>query len=346
MGLAACANLSQPNMNPSAIPVTGDTSRFVGDTLIFAYFDRRPDSLAGDAARLAIGATMRAAFPSAFVLESTVDTTSSLRRVFVETTLIGYGPSWEGKWVGHTAIDVFIHDYRLPTGRRRFVKYIRTTSSSSPFFSRGNKTMGDVSRASFDSANIQLIAFLDSVGSPTAGDHLQANAAVSEADYAPYLGTTGTSSITGRASLAIRHGEVKRATNRMVTLDPATSSARRWYERSGMSWTDFGSCSPDDLFRRARRTTVTDIDGRFSFNDLAPGTYLVRTTVTWEGPDPHDLFGTVTYQGALVAEFVTLAPGQRAEVVLHQVGPTGSLVNDPRNRPENKLPHCGATNLK
>ncbi len=88
VGVAACANMLHPDMNPSAIPVTGKTSRFVGDTLILAYFDRRPDSLAGNTARLAIGATMRAAFPSAFVLESIGDMISSPRRVLVETTLV------------------------------------------------------------------------------------------------------------------------------------------------------------------------------------------------------------------------------------------------------------------
>lgn len=65
VGVAACTNMLHPDMNSSAIPVTGKTSRFVGDTLVLAYFDRRRDSLAGNAARLAIGATIRAAFPSA-----------------------------------------------------------------------------------------------------------------------------------------------------------------------------------------------------------------------------------------------------------------------------------------
>lgn len=61
----------------------------------------------------------------------------------------------------------------------------------------------------------------------------------------PFLAATGNASLTGRASIRADGTELPSA-GQPVTLDPATSSSRRWYERTGMDWTVFNSGSPDD----------------------------------------------------------------------------------------------------
>jgi hypothetical protein len=312
--LAAC--MMTPNMNPVAIQVTARPSRFVGDTLILAVQSAMP------AIRSAMAATMRTAFPAAVVPESLVDTLSSPRRVLITATLVRYGPSWGGArgWTGHTGIDVFVYDHRVSPGNR-FVDMIRTSSSSGAFFSVvANKTPGDVSRASFDSANLALISFLDSLDDPRAREKLRLTAGVSEAEYAPYLAPNGKSSLAGKAFITTDGGSVQPAVGQPVTLDPATSSSRRWYNRVGMVCGSFDSASPDDLFRRTRRRMVTDADGNFTFSGLPPGTYFVRTGVLWDAPEPTDLFHTITRQYALVSSTVTFKDGERKQITLSQTG--------------------------
>ena len=316
--LASCSNLAPPNMDPIAIQLQPSSSRFVRDTLILTV-SNRTGSLHGPAFQSSLATTMRTAFPAAVILESTEDTTAP-RRVFITATIVDYGPSWEGgRWIGHTGIDVFVFDHRVSAGRH-FESFIRT-SSTSGLFHWGNKTIGDVSRASFDSATRAVVAFLDSLDDPRSRETLQSTAEVSEAEYAPYLASTGNASLAGRAFISSEGGKENVATGQPVTLDPATSSARRWYERFGMVCNTFdSSASPDDLFRRTRRTTVTDADGNFTFSGLPPGTYFVRTRVLWDAPEPTDLFHTITKQYALVSSTVTLKEGEQKQIALSQTG--------------------------
>jgi hypothetical protein len=318
LSLASCSNLTPPNMDPIAIQLPPSSSRFVRDTLILTV-SNRTGSLHGPAFQSSLATTMRTAFPAAVILESTEDTTAP-RRVFITATIVGYGPSWQdGRWIGHTGIDLFVFDHRVSAGRH-LVSFIRT-SSASGLVHWGNKTIGDVSRASFDSATRAVVAFLDSLDDPRSRETLQSTAEVSEAEYAPYLASTGNASLAGRAFISSERGKENFATGQPVTLDPATSSARRWYQQFGMACDAFDpSASPDDLFRRAHRETVTDASGNFTFAGVPPGTYFVRTRVLWDAPEPTDLFHTITKQYALVSSTVTLKEAEQKQIALSQTG--------------------------
>lgn len=315
LSLASCSNLTPPHMDPIAMQLPPSWSRFVQDTLILTVSDRAR-TLHGLAFQRSLATTMRTAFPAAVVLGSTEDTTASPRRVFVTATIVEYGPSWQsGRWIGHTGIDLFVFDHRV-SADRRLVSFIRT-SSTSGVFSWGNKTIGDVSRASFDSATKAIVAFLDSVDDPRSRETLRSTAEVSEAEYTLYLASTGNASLAGRAFITSEGGKENPATGQPVTLDPATSSARRWYHQFGMVCHTFDlSASPDDLFRRARRETVTDAGGNFTFTGLPPGTYIVRTRVLWDAPELHK----VTQQYAFVSSAVMLKAGEQKEIALSQTG--------------------------
>jgi hypothetical protein len=336
--LASCSNLMPPNMDPVAIQVPARSSRFVGDTLILSVVDRTEEPLRGGAFQSALATTMRAAFPAAVVSESLIDIAPAPRRVFVTVSIVRYAVSYpHGRWAGHTGIDIFVFDHRVSPGSR-LVSFIRT-SDTSGVFHWGNKTIGDVSRASFDNANAALIAFLDSVGDPRSREPLRSTAEVSEAEYAPFLAETGNASLTGRASITADDGTEHPSAGQPVTLDPATSSARRWYERFGMVCRTFDlSASPDDLFRRTRRKTVTDADGNFTFTGLPPGTYFVRTRVLWDAPTPNDLFRTIAQQYAFVSSAVTLKEGEQTAMALTKTGnaylrcpsPRGALGGRPK----------------
>lgn len=319
LSLASCSNLTPPNMDPIAIQLPPSSSRFVRDTLILTV-SNRTGSPHGLAFQSSLATTMRTAFPAAVVVGSTEDTTAAPRRVFVSATIVDYGPSWEGgRWIGHTGIDLLVFDHRV-SAERRFVSLIRT-SSASGLVHWGNKTIGDVSRASFDSATRAVVAFLDSLDDPRSRETLRSTAEVSEAEYAPYLASTGNASLAGRAFIRSEGGKENFATGQPVTLDPATSSARRWYQQFGMACDAFDpSASPDDLFRRTHRETVTDAGANFTFTGVPPGTYFVRTRILWDAPEPTDLFHTITQQYALVSSTVTLKEGEQKQIALSQTG--------------------------
>jgi hypothetical protein len=137
-------------------------------------------------------------------------------------------------------------------------------------------------------------------------------------EYAPYR-LDGNSTITGQAFLTTRGGDVKRGAGRSVTLDPATSYTRAWYDQIGLDRDRFGEMPSDSLFRSIRRTTTADADGKFSFRNLPPGTYLVRTTVTWEVPTGSAYLPTEV-QGGVVSVLAVVKGGETSELILNSLG--------------------------
>lgn len=133
------------------------------------------------------------------------------------------------------------------------------------------------------------------------------------AEYLPFRGV-GAAELAGQAFLTTRGGDVKLAAGRTVTLDPATSYEREWFRRFGALVDHFDSLPPDPLFAAARRVTTADAEGRFRFTQLTAGTYLVRTTVTWETGAAY-----AGQEGGVVAALVTLQVSGRQDLVLHTV---------------------------
>ena len=132
-----------------------------------------------------------------------------------------------------------------------------------------------------------------------------------ESEYAPYL-KAGTATLRGQAFLVQRGGGVGKGAMRTVTLDPATPIGMDGWDQAGKQWIHKDIAPSSKNFIEARRTTVTDAEGRFSFSDLPAGKYYVRTSVTWEtgGYNPT--------QGGLVGKAIIVQDGKTTDVVLNE----------------------------
>jgi hypothetical protein len=130
-------------------------------------------------------------------------------------------------------------------------------------------------------------------------------------EYIPYL-TNGTASISGQAFLTQRGGGVVAAAGRTVTLDPATSSGSEWWTKAGRFWVHRNLLHPLPEFRKARRSTVADADGRFRFSGLPTGKYYIRTEVSWDVP-------TLGLQGGVVGRMVEIPTSTPIEVILNEL---------------------------
>jgi len=136
----------------------------------------------------------------------------------------------------------------------------------------------------------------------------------SAAEYAPFS-QPGTGSISGQAFLVTTSGDPKKAAGKEVTLDPLTSLSRNWWNTS-KAYERIAPALPDDpKFRAARKTTTADADGRFSFENLPAGDYLVRTTVQWQPARCAEQAYCGTQSGA-VGGVVHLNPGEKKSNVI------------------------------
>jgi hypothetical protein len=150
------------------------------------------------------------------------------------------------------------------------------------------------------------------------------------ADYYPYS-KPGTGVIDGQAFVVIRGGDVlldsrgylttisdnaRTASGNDVTLDPATPFAMDWYMKSGLSLRRFSNSPKDQTFRAARKTTIADESGKFKFEGLPPGRYIVRTTITWQVP--RDSYRMMT-QGGVASAVVDLAEGETKTLVIKHI---------------------------
>lgn len=271
--------------------------------------------IAGEAGQIpgvaeALLSSLQSAFPAA-----QFSTSDPGQRVRLELGVLSYGSVISGsRWVGHTVIDAFLADRRNGE-TRRLVSTIRGRAERTNIWGRGSDA--EAARSAFQDAATTLVDMLRIAAS---GEPGASWLVIDSLEYAPYLATTGTAEITGQAFLTTRGGEVRLGAGRTVTLDPATSFARRWLETAGTDATNFGYLPPDDLFRAARRTTVADAEGRFRFSGVPAGTYILRAPVTWEIPSGNIYSSALVTEGGVVSSVVEVRSGQRQEVILSQIG--------------------------
>jgi hypothetical protein len=150
------------------------------------------------------------------------------------------------------------------------------------------------------------------------------------ADYYPYS-KPGTATIDGQAFVVIRGGDVlldthgylttisdnaRTASGNDVTLDPATPYAMEWYMKSGTSLRRFTNAPKDAAFRAARKTTIADEGGKFKFDGLPAGRYIIRTTITWQ--TPRDSYRMMS-QGGVASVVIDLAEGEQKTVIIKHV---------------------------
>jgi hypothetical protein len=122
------------------------------------------------------------------------------------------------------------------------------------------------------------------------GPRYQPSTTRTEAEYQPFL-QAGANVLEGQAIRRSPDGRSQPVAGRSVTLDPATTTGNDWWRVAGRSFPDRLSLPPSDAFLRARRVTVTDVEGRFAFRNLPAGTYYLRTDYGGTGPGPTGVSG-------------------------------------------------------
>ena len=137
--------------------------------------------------------------------------------------------------------------------------------------------------------------------------------------------------IDGQAFVVVRGGDVlldtrgylttlsdnaRTASGNDVTLDPATPYAMTWYMKEGTSLRRFTSAPKDAAFRAARKTTVADDAGKFKFEGLPAGRYIVRTTITWQ--TPRDSYRMMT-QGGVASAVIDLGEGEQKTLIIKHI---------------------------
>ncbi len=110
----------------------------------------------------------------------------------------------------------------------------------------------------------------------------------SEVTYHPY-GVSGTATVSGNSFLITRGGDVKRGAGRPVLLIPDTDFLRyrldgRVYDHPTYNRLTF-SDEPKENIDKAwayTKSTVADVDGKFVFQKLPAGKYVIETQLFWE----------------------------------------------------------------
>lgn len=176
-----------------------------------------------------------------------------------------------------------------------------------------------MSRASISSvtaaAAVAALAILSGCAS-SAQPNTNAVASVlyAECDEAAFAAAleTGTAQIEGQAFMKTRGGDVKLGAGNEVILVPAISCARTWWDQVGLDWNRKTTVPRSPVFASGLRSTTSDGEGRFKFSGLAPGTYYLRTHVTWEVPSRYGM----SLQGGYVGEEIVVGDGEQKSVIL------------------------------
>jgi hypothetical protein len=109
----------------------------------------------------------------------------------------------------------------------------------------------------------------------------------------------GTGRIDGQAFLRRDYGKLVTAAGERVFLVPATTYTMERFDRlfGGDYRSYFGNIveEPPADYYRYRRETKVDMRGKFTFENLAPGRYIVATRVFWSEPSRYFVRGGAIY---------------------------------------------------
>jgi hypothetical protein len=133
------------------------------------------------------------------------------------------------------------------------------------------------------------------------------------AEEAAFIRKPGTGVIVGHAFRTRSKGQGVNAAGEVVRLIPATAYARERFKSifektKYLPHWRYPNGQVDPLYAQFTRTTKTTARGRFSFDNLAPGTYFVSTQVIWGEED------AIFREGGSVYDEVTLT-GKETEPV-------------------------------
>lgn len=124
---------------------------------------------------------------------------------------------------------------------------------------------------------------------------------------------TGTAIIEGQAFLKTRGGDVKYGAGNPVYLMPHSPHSFAWYA-SLTAGRAKNSPSMDPGLAAVTRKTVAGGDGRFRFEGLPAGPYLILTGVTWQTATGYG--GSLQTQGGFVGAPVTAESGKTVSVIV------------------------------
>ena len=123
----------------------------------------------------------------------------------------------------------------------------------------------------------------------------------------------GTNRIVGNAFMRQQGGGVVTCAGEYVTLIPGTAYAK---ERVLVEFPSRGTrtplmyFTPDPLaYSKHQRSTKCDSQGRFTFDDLIGGEFVVITRVTWNAPN-------VGMQGGWLADVVKTGGGKTTSTII------------------------------
>ncbi len=90
----------------------------------------------------------------------------------------------------------------------------------------------------------------------------------------------GDKTITGQVFLVDQLEEKQVGGNTEVVLEPVTSYSNQWYETSYLGNRSLKKADP--RYNQYVRRSLTNPDGDFTFNDVAPGEYYLSGIVNWK----------------------------------------------------------------
>ena len=129
-------------------------------------------------------------------------------------------------------------------------------------------------------------------------------------DEARWAAGTGTAIVEGQAFLKTRGGDVKYGAGNTVYLIPHTPHSFDWMVRVTSNRIDSTKVDPQ-MEKLVKRTTASG-DGRFKFENLPAGPYLVITSVTWEVPGRYSSYT----QGGYLGTTVSATEGETVSVIV------------------------------
>ena len=120
-----------------------------------------------------------------------------------------------------------------------------------------------------------------------------------DAKAAEYALKKGTGRIEGQAFLRRDYGRLVTAAGERVFLIPATAYATERFAAmfGGDHRSYYGNTveDPPPEYYDYRRETKVDMTGKFAFEDVAPGRYIVATRVFWTEPKSWFTHGGAMY---------------------------------------------------
>ncbi len=122
----------------------------------------------------------------------------------------------------------------------------------------------------------------------------------------------GKGRIAGETFSRQKNGRMVYGAGRSIYLDPATKYSAAVYRAivDKQNRSDFfkaekesQTVTPDPVILKCRRTIKADADGRFAFENVAPGTWFVSSWISWIRPDGEgEWVGTWNVRSVVITE--------------------------------------------